>query len=320
MISVEGSLSSSNILYNRRYGNHATMRDSIISTGVDSDDVMAAAERLSKSCSVENALCMNFINNHKRYNHGYLEEDVDLSKQINLNLSSLNSTKRIKIRQPFSPLIIDRNTTTRNIPVESTLATNNKNVLNRDKLCNINVVEPPTLCNSPVLQQHQRYGRKLVISKSIDHLNNNKSDLGTIEELTVLRPIKPATRPSNDLPRCPLRHLPDIKATLVKKPPMLKRHSFPPTNTTTRCKSALPEKCNTNSILPLVEVAPSSLKPNTRYRDESPLFADTYSDDDFDSVSDDEEEEEEICVRKQMKNNEKIHRFLDCIGNSGEYC
>merc|ERR1719334_1670722 len=144
---------------------------------------------------------------------------------------------------------------------------------------------------------------------------SNKSDLSTIEELTVLKPIKPSTRPSNDLPTCPMRHLPDIKRPLLAKPPMVKRHSFPP-ESPPRCKSTLPEKCNT--ILPLVDVPTSSLKPNMRYREESPLFADTYSDDDFDSVSDDEDDDEEIIVRKQMTNNEKVHRFLDCIENSVE--
>merc|ERR1712076_106407 len=267
---------------------------------------LVAKQRLDRGCAMENTLCMDLLRKHNTFpanlSGEYFEDDDVLSKKINLNVVT-NCNQKVNIRRAFSPINNGNNfsllcNSRKNIPAQS------DKILNRDKQCNMNfdlqendrISCLTTSCeSSPVL--HRRFGRRLVVSKSVDRIN--KTDLSTIEEVSVLQPRKP----TDSSPNISHRNLPEIK------PPMVKRHSFPPTQLPISMDNTTKIVKDNNSSLPDVDVH----RYNTKFSRRGDRIVDspraTYSDDEFETVSDNEEEI--ISSSQKKENNEKIYRYLD---------
>ena len=263
--------------------------------------------KFDRSCDMGNSLCMNMLRKHNATQEQFTNVNIttaekecsnNTTKEINIGAKCENQTSNINkknhIKRPPTPykngINLPLSCSSKNCfpvpPVKS-------NVLNRDKVCNMNFNLQKDE-RSPIL--HQRYGRRIIRTQSTNNLSTN------VDEVSVFNP----KRQSLVLPTYPLNHLPDLRKTFVK------RHSFPPTKATGSF-SNITERINENdSYLPDVSIDTFKYKQNGIKNLTNCRYSDDYmgqSDDEDDILSD----------TQGQSVTQKVYRYLQSIENVESY-
>ena len=270
---------------------------------------------------METMVCKKLRRKHvsinARYDNNEKENQISTkdysTKGINVDVQCQNLVSNCKQRTRASTPFIQSGT----VPFESlspsrmprkkicSTLEGRRPILNRDKQCNdifelredpeCDVEMPRYECSQVI---HQRYGRKLVISKSVDYPYKTDASCENEEITPLLKPRKPCS----ESPTNPGKILPSVK------PPIRKHKSLPPQNLL-KTKNDYPNHLSNYSSFSLPDVGNTNI--GSRYNINIIVRDDTSScsRDEYDCVSDIEE------VGNVGTVNKDLYEYLESVNN-----